>query len=168
MCMGNGGCFRPFGFVPCVATPEQDIGPSIRLQCVINKVTESPIDHDSVGDFNPADGLPPEYEVLDVPFDSARVLFLTGPDARDPIVLINSIYQNLRTFLVASRPLIRMVDVRASSKTAFGSFLNQALSRYDATFNRLYIFWYTIYIKYACYAYIQQSEKTVLEVHLFY
>ena len=92
MCMGNGGCFLPFGFVPCVATPEQDIGPPIRLQCVINKVTESPIDHDSVGDFNPADGLPPEYEVLDAPFDSVSVLFLTGPDARDPIVLINSIY----------------------------------------------------------------------------
>jgi hypothetical protein len=92
MCIENGGCSKPFGFVPCVAIPEQYIGHPIRLACVINKVTESPIDHDSIGDFNRADGLPPEYEVLDVPFDSVEVLFLTGPDARDPIVVINSLY----------------------------------------------------------------------------
>ena len=50
------------------------------------------VDRDSIGDFNRADGIPPEYEVLDAPFDSVKVLFLTGPDARDPIVVINSLY----------------------------------------------------------------------------
>ncbi len=92
MCIDS--CSMPFGCVPCVAIPEQQIGPPIRLPSVIKNVTESPIDHDSVSGFNPADGLPPEYEVLDVPFDSVKVACLSGADTRDPIVLINSLYQN--------------------------------------------------------------------------